>query len=95
MTSIDETEASPSTNSHTERVNKRHSKSMDETTSPTRKKKKTSSPKRGPTPLISPQKEAFSVGDSVFSCWWANGPHHSQGYFACKITKVHGGGKKI
>ena len=93
-TSIDETEASPSTNSHTERVNKRHSKSMDETTSPTRKKKKTSSPKRGPTPLISPQKEAFSVGDSVFSCWWANGPHHSQGYFACKITKVHGGGKK-
>ena len=37
---MDETEASPSTNSRTERVNKRHSKSMDETTSPTRKKKK-------------------------------------------------------
>ena len=38
-TSIDETEASPSTSSRAERVNKRHSKSMDETTSPTRKKK--------------------------------------------------------
>lgn len=92
--SMDETEVSPSTNSREERANRRRSASMDETTSPTRKKQKTSSSKRGRPPLISPQKQVFSVGDSVFSCWWANGPHQSQGYFACKITKVHGGGKK-
>ena len=92
--SMDETDAPPSTNSREERANRRRSASMDETTSPTRKKQKTSSSKRGRPPSISPQKQVFSVGDSVFSCWWANGPHQSQGYFACKITKVHGGGKK-
>ena len=92
--SMDETQASPSTNSREERANRRRSTSMDETASPTRKKQKTSSSKRGRPPSISPHKEVFSVGDSVFSCWWANGPHQSQGYFACKITKVHGGGKK-
>ena len=92
--SMDETELSPETNSREERANRRRSASMDETASPTRKRQKTTTSKRGRSPAISPQKEVFSVGDSVFSCWWSNGPHLSQGYFSCKITKVHGDGKK-
>jgi hypothetical protein len=92
--SMDETEVSPDTNSREERANRRRSASMDETTSPTRKRQKTTPSRRGRSPAISPQKEVFSVGDSVFSCWWANGPHQSQGYFSCKITKVHADGKK-
>lgn len=92
--SVDETEVSPDTNSREERANRRRSASMDETASPTRKRQKTTPSRRGRSPAISPQKEVFSVGDSVFSCWWANGSHVSQGYFSCKITKVHGDGKK-
>lgn len=92
--SMDETEVSPTTNNREERVNRRRATSMDETTSPTRKRQKTTPSKRGRPLLISPQKEVFSVDDSVFSCWWSNGAHQSQGYFSCKITKVHGNGKK-
>ena len=92
--SMDETDISPNTNSREERANRRRSASMDESASPIRKKQKTIPSKRGRSLGITPQKELFSVGDSVFSCWWSNGPHQSQGYFSCKITKVHGDGKK-
>ena len=65
--SMDETEMSPVSNSREERANRRRSASMDETTSPTRKRQKTTPSRRGRSPAISPQKEVFSVGDSVFS----------------------------
>lgn len=92
--SMDETDVSPSISSREERANRRRSTSMDETVSPARKKQKTTTSKKGRSPGITPQKEIFTVGDSVFSCWWSNGPHVTQGYFSCKITKVYRDGKK-
>lgn len=79
-------------------ADQRRKRSLSPTTS-SNKKQKTSnvvsdSSSNAKPSAATPMKEAYSVGEFVYSCWWSNKPHISQGYFPCKVVAVHSNGAK-